>query len=289
MEDILTNIVSFPALGLQLSISSVALKIGSFNIYWYGVLIATGMALALVFAFSRCKLYGIDQDKFIDVIAIGTVGAIICARAYYVAFAPFKYTSFLKMINIRDGGLAIYGAILGAIVFGGAACIWRKQKLTAVFDIAAVGFLIGQGIGRWGNFFNQEAFGTNTNSIFGMISPATTSYLASVQAKLAATGVTVDPLAPVHPTFLYESAWCLLGALLLAFYMKRRKFDGEIALLYVVWYGLERAFVEGLRTDSLAVGALRVSQVLAIVSAVIAAAILIYFYIKNKKRAVHNG
>lgn len=272
----MTYHVQFPGLGLSLTVNRVALSIGGFNIYWYGVIIAVGMMLALLYAFRNAVDYGIDSDRLVDVVAIGTVMAIVCARIYYVAMAPFQYNSIWEMIDIRLGGIAIYGAIIGAFVFGGLAAKWRKVPLLPLFDLVAQGFLIGQGIGRWGNFVNQEAFGTNTTLPWGMYSEGTEAYLKSVQVTLPA-GVTVDPTMPVHPTFLYESIWCLLGFVLLACMVKRRKFNGQIFLSYIIWYGLGRAWIEGLRTDSLLIGntGLRASQLVAIGSVIVAAMLLI--------------
>lgn len=263
--------VTFPGLGLSFDINRVAFTIGSMPVYWYGICIAAGLLLALVFAFANAKRFGINADRMIDVILLSTVCAIICARAYYVAFAPFQYETFWDMINIRDGGIAIYGAIIGAFVSGYFFCKWRDVPVLPMFDLAAMGFLIGQGMGRWGNFFNQEAFGTNTTLPWGMYSEGTYNYLSGATVT-AGSGVVVDPTMPVHPTFLYESLWCFLGFFLLFAYLKKRKFNGEISLLYVMWYGLERFFVEGLRTDSLMSGflGLRVSQIVAAVSVLVA-------------------
>ena len=279
----MTYHVQFPGLGLALTVNRVALSIGGFNIYWYGVIIAAGMMLALLYAFRNAVDFGIDSDRLVDVIAIGTVMAIVCARIYYVAMAPFKYNSIWEMIDIRLGGIAIYGAVIGAFVFGGLAAKWRKIPLLPLFDLVSLGFLIGQGIGRWGNFVNQEAFGTNTTLPWGMYSEGTEAYLKSVQVTLPA-GMTVDPTAPVHPTFLYESIWCLAGFVILASLVKRRKFNGQIFLSYIIWYGLGRSWIEGLRTDSLLVGntGLRASQLVAIGS-VIAAAMLLIIGLRNAK------
>ena len=190
--------------------------------------------------------------------------------------APFQYHSLWEMVDIRLGGIAIYGAVIGAFVFGGLAAKWRKVPLLPLFDLVALGFLIGQGIGRWGNFVNQEAFGTNTTLPWGMYSEGTKAYLQSVQVTLPA-GVTVDPSMPVHPTFLYESIWCLVGFVALALYVKHRKFHGQIFLLYAIWYGLGRGWIEGLRTDSLLIGntGLRASQLVAYVSALVAFFLLV--------------
>ena len=271
----MTNFVQFPGLGLGFEIDRVAFTIGNMPVYWYGIILATGLLLGAVFAFHYAPDFGIDTDRFIDVLLIGTVCAVICARAYYVIFAPFEYESIWDMINIRDGGIAIYGAVIGAFVFGGLACKWRKQPVLPTFDLVSMGFLIGQCVGRWGNFMNQEAFGGNTDLPWGMISENTTRYLMNWQDTLAQQGMTVDPFMPVHPTFLYESLWCLVGFLGLWAYMKKRKFNGEVGLLYVIWYGLGRFWIEGLRTDSLMTSFfdLRVSQLVALVS-VIAALII---------------
>ena len=274
--------VEFPGLGLEFDISRVAFYIGSMPIYWYGIVIGLGFALALVFAFANAKRFGIDADRMTDVIILTTICAVLCARAYYVIFAPFEYQSFWDMINIRDGGLAIYGGVIGAVIFGVLFCKLRKVPVFPMMDLAAMGFLIGQGLGRWGNFFNQEAFGTNTTLPWGMYSDGTAAYLSGMQATLAAQGITVEPAMPVHPTFLYESIWCLLGFVLLALYIPRRRFHGEIALMYAVWYGAERCLVEGLRTDSLMLGGVRISQLVAGVSVVAALALLVCLRRKYK-------
>lgn len=268
--------VQFPGLGWEFTIDRVALSVGGFNIYWYGVIIAVGMLLALLYAFRHAVDFGIDADRLVDVVAIGTVMAIVCARIYYVAMAPFQYQSFWEMVDIRLGGIAIYGAVIGAFVFGGLAAKWRKVPLLPLFDLVALGFLIGQGVGRWGNFVNQEAFGTNTTLPWGMYSEGTEAYLRSVQVTLPA-GVTIDPTLPVHPTFFYESLWCLIGFVVLALYVKRRRFHGQIFLLYVIWYGLGRSWIEGLRTDSLLITGtdLRASQVVAFATAFVAFLLLV--------------
>ena len=251
----MTNLVQFPALGLSFTLNRVAFSIGGINIYWYGVCIAVSMCLALMFAFRHGVEFGVDSDAMVDVILIGVVMGILCARLYYVALSPYNYNSLWDVLAIRDGGLA---------------CKWRKVPVLPMFDLAAMGFLIGQGCGRWGNFFNQEAFGCNTTLPWGMYSDATHDYLLS-SVVTAPKGVTIDPNLPVHPTFLYESIWCFVGLFLLVKYIKKRKFAGDIALRYLVWYGLGRFWIEALRTDSLllvpSIG-LRVSQVVAAVAVV---------------------
>lgn len=278
----MTNLVQFPALGLSFEVNRVAFSIGGVNIYWYGVCIAVGLCLALVFAFRHAAEFGVDADAMVDVILIGVVMGIICARAYYVAMAPFEYDSIWDMIAIRDGGLAIYGGIIGGFLFGGLACKWRGVPVLPMFDLTAMGFLIGQCCGRWGNFFNQEAFGCNTTLPWGMYSEATRSYLMGNNVT-ALEGMTIDPNLPVHPTFLYESLWCLAGFIMLCFYIKKRRFNGDITLRYLSWYGAGRVWIEALRTDSLmlvpSIG-LRASQLVAAVAVVVGVAAEIYFTVK---------
>ena len=265
--------VQFPGLGLDLTVNRVALAIGGFNIYWYGVIIAAGMLLAMLYAFRNAVDYGIDSDRLVDVVAIGTVMAIVCARIYYVAMAPFAYQSLWEMIDIRKGGIAIYGAVIGAFVFGGLAAKWRKVPLLPLFDLVSLGFLIGQGIGRWGNFMNREAFGAATELPWRMrLWTSATTYM------------------DVHPTFLYESLWNVIGLLLLYFVVSRaRRFDGENTCFYFIWYGLGRFWIEGLRTDSLYLfhwtlfgQRIRVSQALSLVMVLVCAGILVY-QLKVKK------
>lgn len=278
----MTNLVQFPGLGLSFHLNRVAFTIGGVSIYWYGVCIAVGLCLALIFAFRHSLEFGVDPDSMVDVILIGVVLGIISARAYYVAMAPFKYESIWEMIAIRDGGLAIYGGIIGGFLFGGLACKWRGVPVLPMFDLTAMGFLIGQGCGRWGNFFNQEAFGCNTTLPWGMYSEATRAYLMSSTVTVP-KGVVIDPNLPVHPTFLYESIWCFVGFFLLFRYIKKRKFNGDITLRYLIWYGAGRFWIEGLRTDSLylfnwtiAGQPIRVSQVLSLVLMIAALAVLFY-------------
>ena len=244
----MTNLVQFPGLGLSFEIDRVAFTIGGVSIYWYGVCIAVGLCLALVFAFRHSIEFGVDPDGMVDVILIGVVLGIASARAYYVAMAPFKYQSIWEMIAIRDGGLAIYGGIIGGFLFGGLACKWRKVPVLPMFDLTAMGFLVGQCCGRWGNFFNQEAFGCNTTLPWGMYSEGTRSYLMGSTVTVQ-NGVTIDPNLPVHPTFLYESIWCLVGFILLFRYIKKRKFNGDITLRYLIWYGAGIAVVAGVAAE----------------------------------------
>lgn len=261
------SIVEFPKLGLSFNLNKVAFTIGELDIAWYAILIASGFLLAVVYALFNLKKFGLEENRVIDVIIGGMIGGIIGARLYYVVFSwDFYKNNPLEIFNIRNGGLAIYGGLIGAVLVGAIICKFRKVRLLPMLDIAVLGFLIGQGIGRWGNFVNVEAFGVETDSIFGMISSGD-----------------VNISSPVHPCFLYESVWCILGFILLHFYSKHRRFDGEISLMYLIWYGFERAIVEGLRQDSLYLGSLRISQILSIVLVIVALIILIVIRIRIKR------
>lgn len=252
--------VSFPGLGLNFTVNRVAFSVGDFNVYWYGIIIGVGFLLALLFAVKSLKRYGIRTDDFFDCVLVGLIAGIIGARLYFVAFRWDDYkNNLLDILAIHNGGLAIYGGIIGGL---GAACIVAKKKkvnIPAMLDIGGMGFLIGQGIGRWGNFINQEAFGTQTDLPWRMVSE-NTEYV------------------PVHPCFLYESLWCLTGFFVLYFISRKwRKFDGQMFLLYMIWYGLERMLVEGLRTDSLYTPffGLRVSQILSGIIVIVGTVLLI--------------
>ena len=280
------NEIVFPKLGIDLHVNSTAFSIGGLDIQWYGILITLGLVLAMIYAFTQVKKYGLNPDRVLDCIIGGIIGGVVGARAYYVLLNWSDYAGDWKSIfNIRGGGLAIYGGIIGALIGAAIGCKVGKIDFRNLLDLGALGLLIGQGIGRWGNFFNQEAFGTNTDTaLFRMWSVKIRDTLAASSADLAAKGVTVDPEVPVHPTFLYESLWCVLGFLILNYIVhKHRSFKGEIFVLYGVWYGVERMVVEGMRTDSLYIGStsIRVSQVL---SAVIAVVALVYFIVVMVKK-----
>lgn len=223
----------------------------------------------------------------VDVLIYGTVFAIIGARLYYVFSRWDYYNENLSEIpKIWEGGLAIYGGIIGGLIAAYIVCKVRKLNYWNLLDMATISLLIGQGIGRWGNFTNQEAFGVNTDLPWGMWSEKIADDIIRSQAEYAEKGFSVDPTLPVHPTFLYESIWCLLGVLVLYIICRKaRKFSGQIALCYGVWYGLERTFVEGLRTDSLYIGdtTIRVSQALSAALVVVCALLLVVLLIKYTK------
>lgn len=250
------------------------------NIYWYGVIIAVGVVLAYLYAMRRAaKDFGLVKDRVFDVVFAAIIGGFVCARIYFCVFTELKnpgtYTFATVFTGIRDGGLAIYGGVIGAFIVGFIFCKIRKVNFFAMADLASLGFLIGQTIGRWGNFVNQEAYGEvcDPNWIFGMNG-----------SKIA---MEVEAGALVHPCFLYESVWCLVGFVLLHFYSKRlRTFDGEITLMYISWYGLGRFFIEGLRTDSLYAGSLRISQIVAGASFVVGLILFIVFKIVTAKKGI---
>ena len=258
--------ISFPSLGLTMN-PPRALEIGSFSIYFYGMIIAVGMMLAVFYASRRSKEFGIKEDDLLDGVLWVTPFAILCARAYYCIFSWENYAGDpLSVFNIRNGGLAIYGGVLGAAIGVTVLCRVKRIKLPAMLDLVSLGFLIGQSIGRWGNFFNREAYGAETDAWLRM------------GLYDSFTGTTVYH----HPTFLYESVWNALGFVILHFLSKKREYDGQIALGYAFWYGLGRFFIEGLRTDSLYIPGtvIRVSQLIAAVSCLTAAAVLVYFLLK---------
>lgn len=298
--------LTFPGLSdVIFHLKREAFSLFGLDVYWYGIIIACGFMLALAYAFARCRrTFGLNTDRVIDVIIGGTIGGILCARLYYVAFRWEYYGYHLnEILDTRSGGLAIYGGIIGAFLFGLLMCKWRRVRPLPMADMAASGFLIGQCVGRWGNFVNIEAFGSITDKPWGMASTEVFFYLrrnldslkstgVDIVAQLQAIGVNVDfsdpsqwKLVTVHPTFFYESLWCLVGFVAIALYTKHRKFDGEITLMYIMWYGLGRVWIEGLRTDSLLIPgtALRVSQILAGVCVVVSIALWMLIRTKIKQ------
>lgn len=257
------------------------------SIKFYGAIIAFGFLLAVLFGGRMAYKWKMSLDKMIDVLIYGTITAIIGARLYYV-FSKWDYYSqnLLEIPQIWEGGLAIYGGIIGGIAAAFVVCKVRKLNFWNLLDIAGMSLLIGQGIGRWGNFTNQEAFGVNTDKPWGMWSRKVHDYIVMNQGEFAANGFSVDPDKYVHPTFLYESIWCLLGVLVLYIITRKaRKFSGQTFLCYGIWYGLERMIVEGLRTDSLYIPGtlIRTSQALSAAIVVVCTVLLIVLLVKYTK------
>lgn len=251
------------------------------TVYWYGVLIAIGVVLAYIYVMHRCtKEFGLVKDRVFDVAFICIIGGFLCARIYYCVFVtldpnnPTNYNFITTFTTIRDGGIAIYGGIIGAVLIGIFVCKWRKVNFFAMADMAAFGFLIGQTLGRWGNFVNQEAYGAACPD----------NWLFAMSGNVIRTDPQIPAGSFVHPCFLYESVWCLLAFIFLHIYSKKlRSFDGELALIYVAWYGFGRFFIEQLRTDSLYAGPLKVSQWVGAVTFVAAMVCFIIAKIKTKK------
>ena len=287
-----STIVYFTGIDRGFTVSSILAQFNlfghDFTIRWYGAIIAFGFLLAVLFGGRMAYKWKMDLDKMVDVLIYSTLAGIIGARLYYCFFydwATYK-SDPLSILYIWNGGLAIYGGIIFGIAAAYIVCRVRKLNFWNLLDCAAMSLLIGQGIGRWGNFTNQEAFGTNTDLPWGMWSKKIALTILQEQDTLAEKGISVDPNLPVHPTFLYESIWCLLGFVVLYIITKKaRCFSGQIFLCYGVWYGFGRMVIEGFRTDSLYLGNsnIRVSQLLSAIVAAVSLVVLIVLTIKYKK------
>ena len=259
------SVISFPSLGISVN-PPRSISLGPLNIYFYGIIIACGLVLAVLYCMNRSKEFGIQEDDILDGVLWVTPFAICCARAYYCIFAWHEYAADpISVLYIWNGGLAIYGGVIGALIGVSVLCKLKKIKLPTMLDLVLLGFLIGQFIGRWGNFMNREAFGAPTDSFL----------------RMGLYNTLTGQTEYYHPTFLYESVWNLCGFVLLHFLSKRRKYDGQIALCYAAWYGLGRCIIEGLRMDSLYWGSFRVSQVLAGISCVAAVIVLIWQHFRE--------
>ena len=263
------NNITFPGLGLEFELSRSLFSIFGIDVYTYGLLIAIGVVLGFVYATRETQKQGISQDDFLNMFLIGVPAAIVCARLYYVIFSWESYKdNLIDIFNIRGGGIAIYGGVIGAAASILIYCKVKNLNAKKVFDILAVGLLIGQTIGRWGNFVNGEAFGGHTDLPWAMT--------IKQDGRLVAYSV--------HPTFFYESVLNALGILVLCLYKRKQAFDGEIFCGYMVWYGFSRMLIEGLRADSLYLGAFRVSQVLSALLVITGLIIII----KNRKKHLTN-
>ncbi len=260
--------ISFPFLGLEVNPPRV-LPLGPLNIHLYGLAIGLGLILAVMYVCRRSKEFGLKEDDILDGVLWITPFAIVCARIYYVAFSWKDYADNpLSVFAIWEGGIAIYGSVIGAVIGVIVLCKVKKLKIATVLDVTLLGFFIGQILGRWGNFFNREAFGAATEAF----------------SRMGLYNTVTHEWEYYHPTFLYESLWNLCGFLLLHFLYPKRAYDGQIALGYAAWYGLGRAMIEGLRVDSLYWGSFRVSQLLAGFSCVAAVAALTVLHFKPHDR-----
>lgn len=288
---LLKESVEFPNLfSGDIEINRVAFNLFGMDIYWYGILIAAGVILGFIYAMKRARKVGLISDNVFDIAFVSIIVGFIGARAYFCLFynlmnpdAENKYDLITMFTKIHDGGLAIYGGIIFGVITGIIMSKIKKTPFLPILDVAAPAFLIGQAIGRWGNFINQECYGAPTagNLPWGMT--GTKIALDPIVIEASGQSVTKTDIL-VHPCFLYESLWCIVGFLLIHFIgNKIRTFDGELFLYYVFWYGAGRGWIEGLRTDSLYAGSLKVSQVIAIASAVLSLIMIIYFKIAVKK------
>ena len=264
----LASPITFPNLGITVDPSPVAFTVFGKDIYWYGIIIALGFLLAVIYMMRRAPVFGMTQDDVLDEVLWAVPIGVVCARLYYCIFYWELYAANpISVLYIWEGGLAIYGGVIGGAITILVVSRVKKIKTGTMLDIAAMAVLIGQIFGRWGNFMNREAHGAVTDCFFKM---------GLVDASGAVTYY--------HPTFLYESVWNLVGFLALHFLTKKRKFDGQIFLSYLTWYGLGRVWIEGLRTDSLYLFStgIRVSQLVAALCVVIGGGALAFMLIKRK-------
>ncbi len=275
--------VSFPNLfDGEIELNRVAFTVFGFEIHWYAIIIGVGLLLAEFYCSKRGVKYGLTDDDVFDVAFFGAIFGFIGARAYYCIFYnlnpenSYKFTLWSAITDIHKGGLAIYGGIIVGVLTAVIICKLRKVSILSMMDMGGTGFLIGQAIGRWGNFVNIEAFGAPTagNLPWGM--SGTGEEISRVLAE-AGEG------ALVHPCFLYESLWCGLGILVIHFLLSKiQTFDGELFLYYVIWYGTGRGFIEGLRTDSLYLGPIKISQLIGFASAIFCLILLVYLKVRVK-------
>jgi phosphatidylglycerol:prolipoprotein diacylglycerol transferase len=282
--------IVFPNLGIEIQhMNPIAFSIFSIDVYWYGIIIITGVISGLLLARYRAKKNGEDPEIYSDFLLYALISAIIGARLYYVAFAWDDYKdNLLDIFATREGGLAIYGGVIGSLI---ALIVYTKVKklsFTQMADTAVPGLALGQMIGRIGNFINMEAFGGYTDSVFAMA-------LKAGKAKIPASMVEhIGPLAgyegnylQVQPTFAYESLWNLGVVIILMIYTKHKKFQGEILAMYFLLYGLGRSWIEGLRTDQLLIGSttIAISQVLSIALVIVSGVFIVY----KRKQVKNNG
>ncbi len=273
--------VQFPGLwGLEFEIRIWAFRVFGQKIYWYGIVVALAFLVAVVLAVRSCKKYDIEPDSILDLVLLAVPSSIIFARLYYVIFSWNEYKdNLIDIVDIRSGGLALYGGVIGAFL---VAMLYAKKKkipFLHLADFAVPYVILGQSIGRWGNFINQEAFGTMTILPWRMNGSVPNEYLTNLQGNidLSKWGV--------HPTFLYESLWDIAVFLFLIYCRKRKKLAGDVMFLYFALYGVGRFFIEGLRTDSLMLGSFRASRLLSFLLVLVFTSLFIYRRVKKAKEA----
>ena len=272
--------INFPHLGIYLEHVGKSISIGGFTIAYYGIVIGIGIIGGLMLAQWQARRTGQNPEMYLDLAMIAVVRSIIGARVYYVVFAWDMYKDdLLSIFNIRNGGLAIYGGVLTAIATVFVFAKVRKQPFGLLTDTAGLGLILGQVVGRWGNFFNREAFGGYTDNLLAMQLPVSAVRRSDISADLAAHIMNVGGIdyIQVHPTFLYESLWNLCVLLFLIWYSPKKKFHGEVFCLYLLLYGIGRFWIEGLRTDQLIFfgTGLAVSQMLAVAMVVVSLGIIL--------------
>ncbi|NDO46906.1 prolipoprotein diacylglyceryl transferase [Clostridium sp. MD294] len=274
----------FPHLGIKIEhLSRVIFQIFGYDVYWYGVIIGSGVLVALALAIHEAKRTQQNPENYIDIALFGVIFSVIGARLYYVIFSWEFYASQpLKIFALREGGLAIYGGIIAGIITVIVYTKIKKLNFWLVADTAAPSLLLGQIIGRWGNFFNREAFGGYTNNIFAMryLKEQVHNVSASVLEKVVTINGT--EYIQVHPTFLYESMWNMCVFVLLFIMKKRKKFNGEIFGLYLLGYACGRVWIEALRTDQLKIANFAVSQLLSALL-IVGAIVLLWYRGKSSK------
>ncbi|MCL2352937.1 MAG: prolipoprotein diacylglyceryl transferase [Firmicutes bacterium] len=283
--------VVFPHLGITIQhLSRAAFSIGGLEIYWYGITLVLGVIAGTAAACVRAKRSGQSPELYLDFLFFALIGSIVCARLYYVVFAWDEYkNNLLKVFALREGGLAIYGGVIGAFATGVIYTKVKKLNFWLFADTAIPGLIIGQAIGRWGNFFNREAFGGYTDSVFAMrylANQAGTVPKSVLDRVITAGGA---EYIQVHPTFLYESVWNLAVFLLLIFFTRKRKVYGEVTLLYLIAYGFGRFFIEGMRTDQLIIGHTGVpaSQVFSVI--LVVGGVLVFLWRRKRAGAVRDA
>lgn len=261
------NEISFPNIGLKMTLKEAAFTVFGREIYWYAIILTLGMVFAVGYVMYRRKFEKIQSDDIFDYAIFSIVLSIVGARLYYVLTSLDKYKDFWSVFKIWEGGLGFYGALIGGAVAVFFVARHKKTSVLKIYDMVAPGMMFAQAIGRWGNFVNGEAYGSNT--MFEFFGKQFTGFDAgklpwAMHIDEIRDGVAVSSV-DCQPTFLYESLWNVLGFILINAFYKKKKFDGQVFFAYLAWYGFGRMFIEGMRTDSLYVGPIKISQLLGLV------------------------